>query len=349
MAIPFSAEMQYEYNWLYEYVCDHNHYFTSALMGNLYAESHCYPVCLQPNHYNDQVAIDYTNDVDNFTTTRAGFISDQTGYGLAQWTIYTRKTDLYDYWYSHRYSYPSIGNLQLQLFFIRKEFTENPRAYKYDVLKQTYSVDSCSDIICDYYENPLVHNYQARRNYSHEFYDEYADQPVGQYRVYVYSDNAGGTVYASTAYANAGDTVWLYHTEVAGVTFQNFTSNDVTIVDNSFTMPASDVTIYGHFTGSPTPTQGYPINIVTNKRSWIQCPATADVGDVVHIGFSPFAKQKIILIESADVTLSETFDGYSFYMPPNAVTIRIKFKLHKSLLVAKNPQLLYQERRNSLW
>ena len=348
MAIPFRAEMQYEYNWLKQYVCNGNDYFTSALMGNLYAESHCYPVCVQPSHFNDQVAIDYTNNVDNFTTTRASFVSDQLGYGLAQWTINSRKSALYDYWYSHRSSYPSIGNLQIQLFFIRKEFTENPTAYRYERLKSSTSIDECSDIICDYYENPRVHNYEDRRNYSHQFYDEYADAPVGQYRIYTYSDNAGGTVYASTTYANTGDTVYLYHTESAGVTFQNFTSNEVTIIDNSFTMPASDVTVTGHFTGSPTPTQGYQINIVTNKRSWIQCPQTANAGDIVYISFSPFAKQKILVIESADVSLSETYDGYSFYMPANDVTIRIKFKLRNKLLVAKNPQLLYQERRN-LW
>ena len=149
--------------------------------------------------------------------------------------------------------------------------------------------------------------------------------------------------------ANAGDIVYLYHTEVTGVTFQNFSSSDVTITDNSFTMPASDVTIYGHFTGSPTPTTGYPINIVTNKRSWITAPQTAESGQVVYIIILPFAKRKILSIESADVTLSETAIGYSFYMPANEVTIKIKFKIRNNLLVAKNPQLLYQERRNILW
>ena len=107
MSIPFRAEMEHEYNWLKTFVCDGNDAFTSALMGNLYAESHCYPIALQPNHFNDSEAIAYTNDVDDGTISRTSFGTDQTGYGLAQWTISDRKYLLYDYWQSRIASHPS--------------------------------------------------------------------------------------------------------------------------------------------------------------------------------------------------------------------------------------------------
>lgn len=346
MAIPFRAEMEYQYNWLKANLCDNNDAFTSALMGNLYAESHCYSVCLQPSHFNDSVAIQYTQDVDDGTKTRSDFYTDQKGYGLAQWTTYARKQALYDYWDSRRTLYSSIGNLQMQLFYIRYEFMYgDPNYYKYNELKSLHNIDDCSDIICRYYEGPLILNFQDRRNYSHEFYNQYSGQPLGAYTITCISDTLGGEIYSSQAYANAGETIWLYHNEVAGVTFDSYSSSDVTIIDNSFTMPSSNVTITGHFTGSPTPTQGYPINIVTNKKGWVTAPPTAQAGDVVYITIPPIAKRKLIVIESADVTLTEVADGYSFYMPAHSVTIRVKFKMHKPLLVGRNPQLLYLERR----
>lgn len=66
----------------------------SGLMGNLVAESGLSPNNLQ-NHYNQVFGMSdaqYTEGVDNGSYTN--FVHDSAGYGLAQWTWWTRKRDL---------------------------------------------------------------------------------------------------------------------------------------------------------------------------------------------------------------------------------------------------------------
>ena len=63
----------------------------AGLMGNLKAESGLTPMNLQNSHekklgYSDA---DYTAAVDNGIYD--GFVNDKAGYGLAQWTYWSRK------------------------------------------------------------------------------------------------------------------------------------------------------------------------------------------------------------------------------------------------------------------
>ena len=80
-----------------------NEYGAAGLMGNLYAESGLNPLNLQDSfqkklNYNDNT---YTSAVDN--GTYSNFIKDGAGYGLAQWTYWTRKRDLQDYAKSRKF------------------------------------------------------------------------------------------------------------------------------------------------------------------------------------------------------------------------------------------------------
>ena len=68
-------------------------------MGNLKAESALNPKNLQ-NSYEKK--LNYTDDtytlaVDNGILSREAFSKDSAGYGLAQWTYWSRKQGLYDY------------------------------------------------------------------------------------------------------------------------------------------------------------------------------------------------------------------------------------------------------------
>ncbi len=61
-------------------------------MGNLYAESGLMPNNLQ-NTYNNKLGktdAEYTAAVDN--GSYGNFIKDSAGYGLAQWTYWSKKT-----------------------------------------------------------------------------------------------------------------------------------------------------------------------------------------------------------------------------------------------------------------
>ena len=70
-----------------------------GLMGNWMAESGLEPGRLQGDFTQGRTySRAYTDDVASGRIGRGQFGRDQKGYGLAQWTYYTRKEDLYDFW-----------------------------------------------------------------------------------------------------------------------------------------------------------------------------------------------------------------------------------------------------------
>ena len=74
-----------------------NPYGVAGLMGNLYAESGLRPNNLQ-NSYEKSLGMtdeSYTAAVDNGSYTN--FVRDSAGYGLAQWTYWSRKQALKEF------------------------------------------------------------------------------------------------------------------------------------------------------------------------------------------------------------------------------------------------------------
>ena len=89
-----------------------NSYGAAGLMGNLFAESGLNPHNLQ-NTYEKKLGYtddDYTDAVDSGKYT--GFVHDSAGYGLAQWTFWSRKEALLNY---VKAAGASIGDLETQL------------------------------------------------------------------------------------------------------------------------------------------------------------------------------------------------------------------------------------------
>ena len=89
-------------------------YGAAGLMGNLYAESGLRPNNLQ-NTYEGKFGMadaEYTELVDKGRYTN--FVRDSAGYGLAQWTYWSRKEALLAY---AKASKKSIGDLEMQLVF----------------------------------------------------------------------------------------------------------------------------------------------------------------------------------------------------------------------------------------
>lgn len=87
-----------------------NEYGIAGLMGNLFAESGLNPQNLQ-NTYEKSLGFTdaaYTAAVDSGTYTN--FVHDKAGYGLAQWTYWSRKQALLDF---ARAVGKSIGDLLL--------------------------------------------------------------------------------------------------------------------------------------------------------------------------------------------------------------------------------------------
>lgn len=145
----------------------------AGIMGNLYAESGLNPCNLQ-NTYEKKLGMtdaQYTAAVDNGSYT--GFVNDSAGYGLAQWTYYSRKQALYNF---ARAAAASIGNLEMQLNFLWKELQGYTSVM--NTLKTAATVLETSNAILIGYERPANQGADAqakRAGFGQKYFDKYAD------------------------------------------------------------------------------------------------------------------------------------------------------------------------------
>ena len=148
----------------------------AGIMGNLYAESGLLPNNLQ-NNYEAVLGMNntqYTNAVDNGSYTN--FVNDAAGYGLAQWTFWSRKQGLLTLAIQRG---KSVGDLTLQLDFLYSELNEFNLTEK---LNRSGTVKDASNIMLFEFEKPydtgtVVQN--ARAKYSQDFYNQFhGTQPV---------------------------------------------------------------------------------------------------------------------------------------------------------------------------
>ena len=122
----------------------------AGIMGNLFAESALSPINLQNTYekklgYSDSA---YTTAVDNGTYTN--FVKDSAGYGLAQWTFWSRKQNLLNYAKSKGVS---IGDLNMQLEFLMQELNAGYKSLL-NTLKTTNSVLEASNRVLLQFERP---------------------------------------------------------------------------------------------------------------------------------------------------------------------------------------------------
>lgn len=103
------------------------------------------------------------------------FAHDAGGYGLCQWTYYTRKQALLDY---ARSCGVSVGDEQMQVQFCLNELrTGYPRLWAY--LQTTQDIH-CAGDICTDYERPAVNNIRDRIAYANALYMQYGDILTGK-------------------------------------------------------------------------------------------------------------------------------------------------------------------------
>ena len=149
-----------------------NAFGVAGLMGNLYAESGLKSNNLQ-NSFNKKLSImdeEYTMLVDG--GFYPDFVKDKAGYGLAQWTFWSRKQALLDF---ARAKAKSIGDLQMQLDFLWKELNDSYPAVLV-VLKDATSVREASDAVLLWYEKPADQSEAVqvkRAGYGEVYYKKY--------------------------------------------------------------------------------------------------------------------------------------------------------------------------------
>lgn len=127
-----------------------NAYGVAGLMGKLYAESGLRANNLQ-NSYEKKLNItdaEYTRLVDE--NAYPDFVRDKAGYGLAQWTFWSRKEALLKF---AKEKGKSIGDLQMQLDFLWKELNTGYQAVMI-MLQNAENVREASDAVLLWYERP---------------------------------------------------------------------------------------------------------------------------------------------------------------------------------------------------
>ena len=145
-----------------------------GLMGNIFAESGLIPNNLQ-NSFEDKLGMNddaYTQAVDDGSYDN--FVHDSAGYGLAQWTYYSRKEGLLNF---AKEKGVSIGDMYMQMDYLWQELQNTIDIAK---LNACSTVREASDIILHEFERPANQSEVVeirRAGYGQEFYNKYYGEP----------------------------------------------------------------------------------------------------------------------------------------------------------------------------
>lgn len=142
-----------------------------GLMGNMYAESSMKANIAQRGMTSLSDA-EYTAAADSGTIN---FAYDAVGYGLCQWTYYSRKLALLDF---ARNRGTSVGDEEMQVDFCLHELKTSYSGL-WALLCSVNDVYTAASEVCTVYERPAVNNIGVRASFGNEFYSQFAGLDVG--------------------------------------------------------------------------------------------------------------------------------------------------------------------------
>lgn len=175
--IPEDADPDAAYVWQYFLDKLGNKYGVAGLMGNLEAESGMHPDRVQGDVPYSDFSKEYTAMVDSGELSEHEFVHygpNGGGYGLAQWTYYTRKQALYDMYKSGGYS--SIGSIELACDYLWYELQGATSVL--EVLQNASSIREASDKVLHDFESPADQSEsveETRESYGQYYYDLFAN------------------------------------------------------------------------------------------------------------------------------------------------------------------------------
>lgn len=150
-----------------------NDYAVSGIMGNLDKESDLQSNNLQ-NSFNTSLQMtdaQYTQKVDNGSYTN--FVNDKAGYGLAQWTYWSRKEGLLN---AAKKLKVSIADAMMQVDYMWEEMQGSSYKKMMEILRNATSVQQASDAFLEHFEAPS--NWQSKKAEraaaGQKYYDLYA-------------------------------------------------------------------------------------------------------------------------------------------------------------------------------
>ena len=178
--------------WLYWFLYGAigNHYGVAGLMGNLFVESHCCPYELETHESQFDYCWNYTQD--NIRTLsnahdfgvqsyggyyRNGVWYTAKGFGLAQWTWWQRKEELYNWNYNGK-DHTYLGDMERDAQFLVYEMYRDYRSV-WDTLVNATSIREASNKVLFDYEAPSdvgQAQQDARARYGQLIYDDFINR-----------------------------------------------------------------------------------------------------------------------------------------------------------------------------
>ncbi len=157
------------------------------------------------------------------------------------------------------------------------------------------------------------------------------------YAINIDNEITGGTIEADLTTAEEGATVTLTATPDAAYNFGSWTvededENPITVSDNQFVMPASDVMVTATFT--PKDTYAITCAVTPEGAALMEAsPASAYEGQTVTLTYTAedgFTLSSIVITKTSggsatDITPTASGDDYTFTMPGYAVTATATF------------------------
>lgn len=166
-----------------------NAYGTAAVMGSFFIESKLDPGMLQSSYAKKlgMTSSEYTAETDSGEYPADNFIHDKAGYGLAQWTYWSRKEALLNYAKSMG---KSVGDLHMQLQFFWNEL----QSYKtvLTALQSATNIRDASDVFTKRYEKPADTSDEAlkrRADKAREYYEKFVVPVPKRKYVRITADN----------------------------------------------------------------------------------------------------------------------------------------------------------------
>lgn len=137
-----------------------------GVMGNLMAESSMIANIAQRG-MTKLTDKEYTDKYDNYPTT---CYRDGVGYGLAQWTYWSRKQELFEFANAKGVS---VGDEAMQVEFVIHELRKDYSGL-FSFLCETDDLYAATDRVCREYERPAFNNVDRRYNFAKVFSDDLA-------------------------------------------------------------------------------------------------------------------------------------------------------------------------------
>ena len=152
----------------------------AAIMGNMEAESNCIAVRLQGDFAAGFArSNEYTAKVDSGEISRDQFVYHGPGgggYGLCQWTYWSRKAGLYDL---AKEQGVSVGSEFVQVEWLVRELWQAEFKPVLNVLQKSENIRECSDVLVKQFLRPADQSEAVcaqRAKFARDIYNEFAGQ-----------------------------------------------------------------------------------------------------------------------------------------------------------------------------